>query len=224
MATYALRISCPDRPGSLGAVATALGEAGVNIHSLDVVDSAEGMAVDHLVVESDASSSRALVEVVESVPSVVVEFVRSLGRAEDRREPLELAVDVVEAASASDGLERLVSGVPDAFDATWCVAVRERTPQPEPLAASPMAPSLVGARLPWFPVEAPRRLAVGPWVPDRWSLDQRSASFAVAPLRGDNEALLVARTRGPAFRGAELRDLGRLARLGATLLVSKEVM
>lgn len=220
MTTYALRISIPDRPGGLGAVTTALGEAGMNITSLDVIETAEGMAIDHLRVEGQPSS-QTLVAIVESVPSVVVDYVRALGRGEDQRGPLELAVDVVEAEK--DPLRVLVEGVPVAFDATWCVALRERTPQPEPLAASGMAPSLVGARLPWFPVREPRRLGLGPWVPDRWSLDQRSASFAVAPLRGDNEALLVARARGPAFQGSELRDVGHLARIAATVLADDDV-
>lgn len=221
MTTYALRISLLDRPGGLGAVTTALGQAGVNIVSLDVVESAEGMAVDHLLVEGKPNSSQDIIGVVESVPSAVVDYIRALSRDEDRREPLELAVDVVEAEK--DPLRVLVDGVPGAFDATWCIAVRERSPQPEPLAASGLAPSLVGARLPWFPVEAPRRLAVGPWVPSRWSLDQRSASFAVAPLRTNNEALLVARTRGPGFQGAELGHLGHLARITAAVLAAETV-
>lgn len=221
MTMYALRISLPDRPGGLGAVTSALGEAGLNITSLDVVESAEGMAIDQLLVEGKPNSSQDIIKVVESVPSVVVDYVRALSHDEDRRDPLELAVDVVEAEK--DPLRVLVDGVPGAFDASWCIAVRERTPQPEPLAASGLAPSLVGARLPWFPVESPRRLAVGPWVPDRWSLDQRSASFAVAPLRGGNEALLVARTRGPGFQGAELRHLGHLARITATVLAAEAV-
>lgn len=221
MTTYALRISLPDRPGGLGAVTTALGQAGVNIVSLDVVESAEGMAVDHLVVEGKPNSSQDIIGVIESVPSAVVDYIRALSRDEDRREPLELAVDVVEAEK--DPLRVLVDGVPGAFDATWSIAVRERSPQPEPLAASGLAPSLVGARLPWFPVEAPRRLAVGPWVPGRWSLDQRSASFAVAPLRASNEALLVARSRGPGFRGAELAHLGHLARITAAVLAAETV-
>ena len=38
--TYLLRLVLPDRPGSLGAVATALGAAGVDIESLDVIERA----------------------------------------------------------------------------------------------------------------------------------------------------------------------------------------
>ena len=36
--SYLLRLVVPDRPGILGAVATALGDAGVDIVSLDVLE------------------------------------------------------------------------------------------------------------------------------------------------------------------------------------------
>src|SRR6059058_2426042 len=48
---YLLRVVLPDRPGMLGAVATALGEAGADILSLDVVERGPAGAVDDLLVE-----------------------------------------------------------------------------------------------------------------------------------------------------------------------------
>lgn len=61
------------------------------------------------------------------------------------------------------------------------------------------------------------RLALGPWVPDRWPLDPLSASFAVARLGEPSQTLLVARARGPLFRARELQDLEQLAKIAATL-------
>ena len=49
--SYLLRVNLPDRPGMLGAVATALGEIGADIVSLDVVERGPGGAVDDLVVD-----------------------------------------------------------------------------------------------------------------------------------------------------------------------------
>ena len=49
--SYLLRVLLPDRPGMLGAVATALGETGADILSVDVVERAAGVAVDDLIVE-----------------------------------------------------------------------------------------------------------------------------------------------------------------------------
>src|SRR4051812_29652225 len=49
--SYLLRLVVPDRPGILGAVATALGAAGIDIVSLDVLERAGGVAVDDIVVD-----------------------------------------------------------------------------------------------------------------------------------------------------------------------------
>ena len=49
--SYLLRLVVPDRPGLLGAVATALGEAGIDIVSVDVLERSGGVAVDDIVVE-----------------------------------------------------------------------------------------------------------------------------------------------------------------------------
>src|SRR4051812_39693901 len=49
--SYLLRLVVPDRPGILGAVATALGDVGVDIVSLDVLERGQGVAVDDVVVD-----------------------------------------------------------------------------------------------------------------------------------------------------------------------------
>ena len=46
--SYVLRLVLPDRPGSLGAVATALGTLGADILALDIVERSVGHAVDDL--------------------------------------------------------------------------------------------------------------------------------------------------------------------------------
>ena len=56
--TYLLRLVLPDRPGSLGAVATALGATGVDIESLDVIERGPDGAVDDLVVGSAGQRAR----------------------------------------------------------------------------------------------------------------------------------------------------------------------
>ncbi len=44
--SFLLRVILPDKPGSLGAVATALGNAGADILGVDVVERADGPALD----------------------------------------------------------------------------------------------------------------------------------------------------------------------------------
>jgi hypothetical protein len=53
--SYLLRLVLPDRPGILGAVATALGHAGIDIVSLDVLERSGGVAVDDIVVKLPAA-------------------------------------------------------------------------------------------------------------------------------------------------------------------------
>ncbi len=56
--TYLLRVVLPDRPGTLGAVASALGGEGADILSVDVVERHQGVAVDDLVVDLPAARPR----------------------------------------------------------------------------------------------------------------------------------------------------------------------
>lgn len=49
--SYLLRVYLQDRPGSLGLLAVQLGSVGADILSLEVVERADGYAVDDLVVE-----------------------------------------------------------------------------------------------------------------------------------------------------------------------------
>lgn len=215
MPTYALRISCPDRPGTLGAVASGLGAIGLNIVSLDVLERSSGLAVDQLVVDGTAPSMHALIDAVEAVVGVVVELVHTVQPDGGQRGGLDLAAALV---TGHGVLDTLCASLPEAFAATWCAVVKARAPQPLAVRSSALAPSLVGARTPWLPAEHARRLDVGAWVPDRWPLDPLSASFALAPLSGPDEALLVARTRGPVFRQREVDDLANVARIAGALL------
>lgn len=126
MSTLALRISCPDRPDALGAVATALGRAGTNIVSLDVVERAAGVAIDDLVVVGRGAG--AVVDAVESVPGVVVEFVHAVAPATDPvspLDPLDVAARLV--GTAGDMYRELMGGSPTRSlpgGVSWCRRVR----------------------------------------------------------------------------------------------------
>ena len=55
---FLLRLILPDRPGSLGTVATALGEVRADIHAIEIVEHRRenGTAVDDVVVELTGAS------------------------------------------------------------------------------------------------------------------------------------------------------------------------
>ena len=69
--SFLLRVVLPDKPGSLGAVATALGNAGADILGVDVVERGDGQAIDDLAVELPAGRPPdVLITAAESVPGV----------------------------------------------------------------------------------------------------------------------------------------------------------
>src|SRR3954469_1418863 len=75
--SYLLRLVVPDRPGILGAVATALGDAGIDIVSLDVLERGNGVAVDDVLVELPRGRlPDSLITAVQVVPGVQVETLR----------------------------------------------------------------------------------------------------------------------------------------------------
>jgi ACT domain-containing protein len=72
MAQFRLTISLPDSPGSLGAVASAIGFAGGNIKSLVITDHGDETANDELVVAIPGSDPTDLVNVLNALGGVKV--------------------------------------------------------------------------------------------------------------------------------------------------------
>lgn len=205
---YLLRVVLPDRPGMLGAVATALGDVGADILSLDVVERGPGGAVDDLLVELPAGALvDRLITSAQSVPGVVVESLRPHSGAADLHGDLQL-VDAL-AASSGEGLQVLVDGALGVFRAGWAVVVDcSRT-----LHASRGAPESVPTS--WLPLAAARRVdSKEPWVPESWQL--LGISLAAAPV-GVDRAVLLGRPGGPVFRQSEVLRLGHLAGIAAAL-------
>lgn len=204
---YLLRVVLPDRPGMLGALATALGEVGADILSLDVVERAGDLAVDDLLVELPAGGlADRLITGAQGVPGVVVESLRPYAGAVDLHGDLEL----IEAlAGAADPLQVLVRHLPDVFRAGWALLLEGGRPVRSSsglLQATPVVP------LP--PVDRARRVdPAEPWVPEGWRL--LGTELAAAPLA--SAALLLGRPGGPSFRRSEVLRLGHLAGITATV-------
>jgi len=214
--SYLLRVLLPDRPGMLGAIATALGEVGADILSVDVVERSAGIAVDDLIVELPPGKlADSLVTAAVSVPGVSVESIQRYyaGTGEAHRE-LELLEAL--AAAPDRAAELLVSGAPRIFRAGWAVVVRydERGPLVE--TASPAAPDLGDLDLPWLPLARAQVLdPTARWVPADWRA--LGTELAAAPLGDPDRAVLVGRPGGPAWRPAELLRLAHLAGIAVTV-------
>jgi ACT domain-containing protein len=72
MALFKLQITLPDRPGSLGAVASAIGFAGGDIRSLVVLRSEDGRGVDDMTVAIPGSDPADLLGVLSDIGGVEV--------------------------------------------------------------------------------------------------------------------------------------------------------
>lgn len=214
--SFLLRVVLPDKPGSLGSVATALGNAGADILGVDVVERAQGHAVDDLAVElQHGRPPDVLITAAESVPGVEVESVRPHSGKLETHHELEL-IDQI-AGDPEHGLQLLADGVPRIFRAGWAIVAVRDNGSSYRLAESPAAPETRAGDLPWLPLE--KATVLDPavhWMPEPWSaLD---TELAAAPFGPKARALVVGRPGGPAFRPSELARLTHLAGIVITVL------
>lgn len=208
--SYLLRVVLPDRPGMLGAVATALGEAGADIVSLDVVERGPEGAVDDLVVELPPGALvDRLITAAQSVPGVVVESLRPYTGAADLHGDLELVEAL--AASPEKALVALITHAPGVFRAGWALLLEDG----KVVGSSRGAPSVPSLPTSWLPLGSARRIGSDEtWVPTGWQ--QVGTELAAAPV-GLSQAILLGRPGGPAFRASEVLRLGHLAGIAATV-------
>jgi len=219
--SYLLRLVVPDRPGSLGAVATALGNAGGDIVSLDVLERANGVAVDDLVV--DLPRGRLpdnLITAAQTVPGVTVESLRPFAGALDTHRELELLEGLARAAvtppEPSLAIKLLAAELPRVFHSGWAVVLEGASDTWEVAAASDASPTFEGLALPWMPLSAPRLLpSEEDWLPERWR--EMAIEMMAAPYGGEACAVVLGRSGGPAFRRSELLRLAHLTGIASTV-------
>jgi hypothetical protein len=214
--SFLIRVLLPDSPGTLGAVATALGTVGADILSVDVVERGTGVAVDDLVVELPSGRlPDALITAAESVEGVEVDAVRPYAGVLDTHRELELVEEI--AAQPKSGLDILAEGVPRIVRAGWAMIVEHAETGALRLASSSAAPETPITDLPWLPLERATVLdGEEAWIPETWK--ELGTELAATPLGKPGKALLVARPGGPAFRAAEVARLAHLAGIVAVVL------
>jgi hypothetical protein len=214
--SFLIRVQLPDRPGALGAVATARGKVGVDILSLDVVERRSGVAIDDLVVELPSGRlPDVLITAAESVQGVEVDAVRPWAGVLDTHRELELVERI--AADPEYGLQVFTDGVPKIIRAGWAVVFATTDGEPQRVTASFAAPETVAGTLPWWPLRRATILdSEEAWVPLPWR--ELGTELAATPLGGPDRVLLVGRPGGPMFRAAELARLEHLAGIVAVVL------
>ncbi|MFD8498979.1 amino acid-binding protein [Amycolatopsis sp. NPDC059657] len=216
--SFLIRVQLPDSPGTLGAVATALGTIGADILSVDVVERGSGIAIDDLVVELPSGRlPDALITAAESVEGVEVDAVRPYAGVLDTHRELELVEEI--AAQPKMGLHILAEGVPRIIRAGWSLVVEHGEGGIHRLAASSAAPEVPITHLPWLPLERATVLdGEESWVPETWQ--ELGTELAATPLGKPGKALLVGRPGGPLFRAAEVARLAHFAGIVSVVLDS----
>lgn len=209
---YLLRVELPDVPGSLGRVATAIGEAGGDIEAIEIVEHRpDGTAVDDVLLETAPGvMPDSIVSACRELEGVAVLWVSRYGAGGN----LFLDLEAVEALTAnpSTAPDELIDLLPITFRADWGLRVRRTGDVVKILHSTSAAPDVVDGAAGWFPLHRPARLDV-PEDWERWT----STLVAAAPLGDGEELVLFGRRGGPEILDSELARLGHLAALAMSI-------
>lgn len=203
--SYLLRVLLPDRPGSLGSLAVALGTAGADIISLDVVDRFDGVAVDDIVVNvPNGTFPDTLITAAEQLDGVMVDSLRPFGGILDAHRELELIDAVAGAGAGAD--QMLADELPAALRLGWALVVEETADGCRLIARGPAAPLWDGGQV-GAVCSLERATALEDDLPEEWTA--MDTAVAAAPL-ASGHVLVVGRPGGPSFRPSEIARLGYL--------------
>jgi ACT domain len=210
--THLLRVSLPDIPGSLGAVATALGMAGANIEAIEIVEHcADGTAIDDVFLDfSPGVMPDMVVSAVQRLDDVHVLWVSRYAAGGNLHLDLE-AIEVI-AEEPARAMHRLTEVLPHTFRSDWAMVVGHTGDRVVRLTATSSAPTLPAALVTWFPVLRPTRPQTDPaW--EGWG----DIEVAVVPAGSSERAVMFGRHGGPQILDSELARLNHLVTLAASI-------
>ena len=195
--SYLLRLSLPDVPGSLGRVATAIGEAGGDIEAIEIVDKRGGTAVDDVFLEMvDGAMPDAIVSACTEVDGVEVLWISRYAAGGNVFLDLEAVEDLT--AHPDRAADRLVDLLPVVFRSDWGARLHRSG---QVLRATEAAP----VEFAWVDVAEPTQV------------DHPEDDLLVACPLGADEVLLIGRRGGPGFLASELARFEHLANLARTI-------
>ena len=212
---FLLRLELPDVPGSLGAVATALGSAGADIEAIEIVERrSDGRVVDDVLLELPPTvMPDALVTACHGLDGVAVQWISRYTAGAN----LSLDLEAIEqfTAEPSRAIESMVEVLPTTFRSDWAVAFELVAGGEISLrAASSTAPELVPTVAVWAGIGGPQLL---PSI-DEWP----STVLAGAPGKdrdGNPFVVVLGRHGGPEFLASEVIRFGHMVSLAASVAV-----
>jgi hypothetical protein len=203
MATYAVRVWLPDRPGALGAIASRIGAVRGDLIGIDILERGAGRAIDELIVELPGDDLVTLmVSEISQVDGVDVEDVRAApdGVIDPRLDALETAAFLVERADPAVLLESLASHAFRDFGADWAAVVDLEAPKPIASVGTVPPSAWLGA------------FVAGARASEAGHRDGGPADIAWAELPVASLVTVLGRSGRP-FRTRERRQLAALARI-----------
>jgi len=205
-----IRLWLADRPGSLGQIATRIGELGADLLGIDILERDGARAVDELTVEvPDGYEPEYLAHALSQLPGVEVEDLRHrVSQAPFAgRDPLDAAVLLAESAGPVELSNVLAEGICTAFACDWCAVLDMGGEEVAALAkvGSPPSEAWLGAFV--AGARAGLSLAIGE---GGGLVGPRDVAWA--PL-ASSALVVVAGRDGPPFRSRERRQLQQLCRI-----------
>ena len=209
---FLLRLIIPDRPGSLGTVATALGEVSADIHAIEIVEHRRenGTAVDDIVVDLPPGVlPDRLVSACNSVDDVEVIWFSRYGAGGGLHMDLE-AVEQMTSAPA-EAVDILVEQAPSVLHADWAALLDGTGGEIKVVLETSATPEFGDLVNQWLPLEKATTLAA----PSHQGLSE--SVLVAAPLESNRRVLVIGRRGGPEFLGSEVARLSYLASLAVTI-------
>lgn len=209
---FLLRVELPDVPGSLGALATALGSAGADIEAIEIVERrADGLVVDDVLLELPPQvMPDALITACHRLEGVKVAWISRYNAGAN----LSMDLEAVERFTddPARAIERLIEVIPETFRTDWAMALDRVDGQMHVMATSSTAPELVAEAADWLGLRKAKVLREVP----AWDSTVLAASPA-RDRRGDGFVVVVGRHGGPEFLPSEVARLGHMVSLAASV-------
>ena len=200
-----MRVALPDRPGSLGAVASAMGSVGGDINAVEIVEKGDGVVVDDFIVDLPTGRlPETIITACHRLEGVRVEWISRYPEGGGLQSDLE-ALERMTADPAS-AAETLVSLSPVVY---WSVLLEVSGDEVSSLAATTLAPDFDTSNAgPLAPFDITHRIELDSgWLPG-WA----DSTVVVVPLTRDR-VIAIGRLGGPAFLDSEIARLHHLAAL-----------
>ncbi|CAI9401755.1 ACT domain-containing protein [Nocardioides sp. T2.26MG-1] len=202
---YLLRVELPDVPGSLGRLASAIGEAGGDIQAIEIVEKHHGgTAVDDVFLETaPGSMPDSIVSTVNALEGVRVLWIGRYAAGGNLFLDLEAVEELTE--DPEGALDRLVDRLPVVFRADWGARVSKIDGVVHATGAAP-------DNLTWQPIERAEVIEAA---------DENNIHCGARLNK--SEIIVIGRRGGPAFLESEIARLGHLVGLAMSIAKAARV-